>query len=76
MRGTPGHGSLMEWGVTYRQLDLTTTGGIDWDTLAAAVKPGEEIAGGRAGEGVGGAGRGAWGVPWAGEDGVLLLYMT
>lgn len=40
-RGTPGHGSLMEWGVTYRELPLTADSGrIDWEALATAVKPG------------------------------------
>ncbi len=34
-----GQGSLADFGVSYRQLDLTTEGGIDWNTLAAAVTP-------------------------------------
>lgn len=32
-------GSLKEWGITYRQLDLTPAGGIDWATLATAIRP-------------------------------------
>jgi hypothetical protein len=40
LRGTPGHGSLAEWGVSYRQLDLCPEGGIDWEALATAIKPG------------------------------------
>ncbi|MDB9493988.1 methionine gamma-lyase family protein [Spirulina major CS-329] len=37
-RGT-GQGSLAEWGITYRQLDLTPAGGIDWDSLSTAIQP-------------------------------------
>ncbi|GIM03232.1 hypothetical protein Vretimale_8026, partial [Volvox reticuliferus] len=40
-RGTPGHGSLMEWGVTYRELALTGEGHIDWDALKTAIVPGK-----------------------------------
>uniref|UniRef100_A0A383VT04 Uncharacterized protein n=1 Tax=Tetradesmus obliquus TaxID=3088 RepID=A0A383VT04_TETOB len=40
MRGTPGHGSLMEWGITYRELPLAADGGLDWEALASAIKPG------------------------------------
>ncbi len=39
-RGTPGHGSLMEWGVSYRELDLTPEGRIDWEGLRKAIIPG------------------------------------
>ena len=35
----PGQGSLMEFGVAYRQLELTETGEIDWEALKTAVKP-------------------------------------
>jgi cystathionine beta-lyase family protein involved in aluminum resistance len=38
IRGT-GQGSLSEFGVTYRQLDLLPDGTIDWATLATAIKP-------------------------------------
>ena len=38
LRGT-GQGSLREFGIDYRQLDLTPDGLIDWSTLASAVKP-------------------------------------
>ena len=41
LRGTPGHGSLAEWGVTYRELPLAPRGGIDWDALASAIGPSE-----------------------------------
>lgn len=37
-RGT-GQGSLAEFGVSYRQLDLTPEGEIDWTALKTAVKP-------------------------------------
>lgn len=36
LRGT-GQGSLMEFGVSYRQLELTPTGEIDWVALQTAV---------------------------------------
>lgn len=39
LRGTPGHGSLREWGVAYRELPLAQDGDIDWDGLASAVTP-------------------------------------
>ncbi len=38
LRGT-GQGSLQEFGIAYRQLELTETGEIDWQTLAEAVHP-------------------------------------
>ncbi|MEW5301074.1 MAG: hypothetical protein WDW36_003956 [Sanguina aurantia] len=41
IRGTPGHGSLMEWGITYRELDLHPSGSIDWEALATAVVVGK-----------------------------------
>ena len=41
LRGTPGIGSLADWGVTYRRLPLHASGSIDWDALASAVRPGE-----------------------------------
>ncbi|MFM7424760.1 MAG: aminotransferase class I/II-fold pyridoxal phosphate-dependent enzyme [Elainella sp.] len=34
-----GQGSLKEFGISYRQLDLTPTGEIDWQNLAQAVQP-------------------------------------
>lgn len=39
LRGTPGHGSLIEFGVTYRELPLTRSGSLDWDGLSSAVRP-------------------------------------
>lgn len=39
LRGTPGHGSLMEWGVTYRELALADQGLIDWAALRTAITP-------------------------------------
>lgn len=39
-RSTPGHGSLMEWGVSYRELELGPGGGIDWEALQTAIRPG------------------------------------
>ncbi|WP_068816156.1 aminotransferase class I/II-fold pyridoxal phosphate-dependent enzyme [Phormidesmis priestleyi] len=38
LRGT-GQGSLKEFGIDYRQLDLTLDGMIDWSNLAHAVQP-------------------------------------
>jgi len=38
VRGT-GHGSLRDLGVQYRQLELTQTGTIDWDSLSDAIHP-------------------------------------
>lgn len=32
-------GSLADFGVSYRQLDLTSQGGVDWDALAQGIKP-------------------------------------
>ncbi|MBW4552519.1 MAG: methionine gamma-lyase family protein [Aphanocapsa sp. GSE-SYN-MK-11-07L] len=34
-----GQGSLAEFGVHYRQLELTPTGELDWAAIASAVKP-------------------------------------
>lgn len=38
IRGS-GQGSLREFGVSYRQLELTPTGDIDWPALAQAIRP-------------------------------------
>jgi cystathionine beta-lyase family protein involved in aluminum resistance len=38
LRGT-GQGSLQEFGVQYRQLELASTGELDWVALATAVQP-------------------------------------
>lgn len=35
----PGQGSLAEFGITYRQLDLTPQGTVDWEALATAIAP-------------------------------------
>lgn len=40
LRGTPGQGSLAEWGVSYRMLPLAESGEIDWEALKSAIKPG------------------------------------
>ena len=45
LRGTSGHGSLREWGVTYRELPLTEQGLIDWDALRTAITPSKVPAG-------------------------------
>ena len=42
LRGTQGHGSLLEWGVTYRELPLADQGLIDWDALRIALAPREQ----------------------------------
>ncbi|MBC7542990.1 MAG: methionine gamma-lyase family protein [Candidatus Sericytochromatia bacterium] len=34
-----GQGSLIEWGVTYRELPLQQDGTMDWDGLATCVRP-------------------------------------
>ena len=39
LRGTPGHGSLKEWGVSYRELRLTDDGSIDFNGLPEALTP-------------------------------------
>ena len=39
-----GQGTLAEWGVKYRELDLTTDGGIDWEGLKTAIKPETKLA--------------------------------
>ncbi len=38
LRGS-GQGSLREFGITYRQLELTPTGEVDWLALSQAVQP-------------------------------------
>lgn len=41
LRGTPGHGSLAEWGVHYDELPRPATGGaIDFAALPAAITAG------------------------------------
>lgn len=40
IRGTLGSGSLAEFGVSYRKLDLSPNGAIDWVALATAIKSG------------------------------------
>jgi cystathionine beta-lyase family protein involved in aluminum resistance len=39
----PGQGSLAELGVSYRQLELTADGGIDWEGLATAILPATKL---------------------------------
>ena len=41
LRGTPGHGSLKEWGVSYRELPLAKQGLIDWTALRTAITSSE-----------------------------------
>ena len=43
LRGTPGHGSLKEWGVSYRELLLTADGSIDFNRLPGALTPSEHL---------------------------------
>ncbi|KAK9830077.1 hypothetical protein WJX72_009629 [[Myrmecia] bisecta] len=43
LRGTPGHGSLQEWGVQYRELPRAA-GNIDWEALQTAVRPYTRVA--------------------------------
>jgi cystathionine gamma-lyase len=35
----PGQGSLMEWGVSYREIDLTPEGRLDLEAIATGLKP-------------------------------------
>ena len=44
LRGSPGLGSLAEWGVSYSCLPLSPGGGIDWEALPAAVGPRTRVA--------------------------------
>lgn len=39
IRNTPGHGSLKEFGILYRELPLAEDGGLDLEALVTAVKP-------------------------------------
>ncbi|GFH24813.1 uncharacterized protein HaLaN_22674 [Haematococcus lacustris] len=41
LRGKKGVGSLMDWGIQYRELPLAASGSIDWEALASAVVPGK-----------------------------------
>ncbi|MGF1492234.1 MAG: aminotransferase class I/II-fold pyridoxal phosphate-dependent enzyme [Microcoleaceae cyanobacterium] len=43
VRGT-GQGSLKEFGITYRQLELTSAGTVDWSVLDSAVRPETRLA--------------------------------
>ena len=44
LRGTPGAGSLAEFGVSYRKLELLEDGTVDWAALATAVRPETKVA--------------------------------
>lgn len=44
LRGTPSIGSLADFGVSYRKLDLAPSGSIDWEALASAVRPETKVA--------------------------------
>ena len=44
IRGTPGAGSLAEFGVSYRKLELTGDGSVDWVALATAISPTTRVA--------------------------------
>ncbi|XP_077222437.1 uncharacterized protein LOC143856196 isoform X2 [Tasmannia lanceolata] len=39
IRDTPGLGSLKDFGVTYREVPLAEDGGVNWDELAATLRP-------------------------------------
>lgn len=41
VRGTARAGSLADFGVSYRKVDLADNGRIDWEALAKSVGPGE-----------------------------------
>ncbi|KAL6755711.1 putative methionine gamma-lyase [Haematococcus lacustris] len=41
LRGKKGVGSLMDWGIQYRELPLAASGSIDWEALASEVVPGK-----------------------------------
>lgn len=38
-KGTEYAGSLKDFGITYRQVELTAGGNLDWEALATAIKP-------------------------------------
>ncbi|PZV00014.1 MAG: aluminum resistance family protein [Pseudanabaena sp.] len=38
-KGTEYAGSLKDFGITYRQVDLTAEGNVNWEALATAIKP-------------------------------------
>lgn len=40
----PGHGSLREWGMHYRDLPLTEAGLLDWPALHQAITPSTKVA--------------------------------
>lgn len=44
LRGTPGIGSLADFCVSYRKLDLQASGEVDWEALASAVRPDTKVA--------------------------------
>jgi cystathionine beta-lyase family protein involved in aluminum resistance len=39
-----GQGSLRDFGISYRQVDLTARGEVDWQALATAVRPSTRVA--------------------------------
>lgn len=43
LRGTPGAGSLAEYGITYRQVDLTAQGLPDYPAIRAAIGPATRV---------------------------------
>ena len=43
-RGEPDCGSLMDFGVSYRTLDLTADGMVDFDALAGSLRPATRVA--------------------------------
>ena len=42
LRGTPGHGSLKEWGVSYRELPLAADGSVDLNSLPEVLTPSKD----------------------------------
>lgn len=41
---TPTKGSLAEFGISYRQVDLLPDGGFDWDGIRTAIRPNTKLA--------------------------------
>ena len=42
LRGTPGHGSLKEWGVSYREMPLAADGSVDLNSLPEVLTPSKD----------------------------------
>jgi cystathionine beta-lyase family protein involved in aluminum resistance len=43
VRGVPNAGSLCDFGVSYRVLELTSSGNVDFEALQMAIRPGMDL---------------------------------